>query len=358
MNSSRRMRLHRVVVSTLLSTVLAGLLLLVPSSDDASAQTPPPPAAQGPVTLRLATLAPRGSSWMRVFNAWDRTLQQRTGKMLRLRFYPGGVQGDERDVVRKMGNGQLDGGAITSVGLGQIVRPVLVLQVPGLFSRYEQLDHVRDRLRQELEAQFESAHYKLLGWGDVGMARIFSAHQIQHPTDFRQARPWVWRDDPIAAAFFEVIGASPVRLGVPEVYPSLQTHTIDAVTASAIAASQLQWAAPPTGPLQFVTQESDTVLVGATVIRMSAYTSLSPALQTALTETATQAHTTLVRVIRQEDERAFASLRSKGMHVTSLASTQAEWQRAAQQTRQRLVGRLYPAELLRRVEALAAEARH
>ena len=81
--------------------------------------------------LRIATLAPRGSTWMRVFDAWNNTLQQETKGKLKLRFYPGGTQGDERDVVRKMRIGQLDGAAVTAIGLSLIVRPVLVLQAPG-----------------------------------------------------------------------------------------------------------------------------------------------------------------------------------------------------------------------------------
>ncbi|MCC7541412.1 MAG: TRAP transporter substrate-binding protein DctP [Deltaproteobacteria bacterium] len=315
----------------------------------AVAQTPPAPQ---PTVIRIATLAPRGSSWMRVFNAWDRTLKQRTNKQLSLRFYPGGVQGDERDVVRKMGNGQLDGGAITSVGLGQIVRPVLVLQVPGLFRRYQDIDYVRERLTQELSAQFEQAGYKFLGWGDVGMARVFSNRPITRPSDFRNVRPWVWRDDPISQAFMEVVGATPVRLGVPEVLPSMQTRIIDTVTASALAAVQLQWA----GRVTHVTQQSDTVLVGATVMRKSVFDALPADMQTALMETSAQAHATLVRTIRREDDAAFTTLRGR-LTVTDLTSTQAEWERAAQQTRQRLAGRLYPPALLSRVETLAAEAR-
>lgn len=315
----------------------------------ALAQTPPAPQ---PTVIRIATLAPRGSSWMRVFNAWDRTLKQRTNKMLSLRFYPGGVQGDERDVVRKMGNGQLDGGAITSVGLGQIVRPVLVLQVPGLFRRYQDLDYVRDRLTAELTAQFDQNGYTFLGWGDVGMARVFSNQPIVRPSDFRGVRPWVWRDDPISQAFMEVVGATPVRLGVPEVLPSMQTRIIDTLTASALAAVQLQWA----GRVTHVTQQSDTVLVGATVMRKSVFDALPAEFQTALRETAAQAHTTLVRTIRREDDAAFNTLRAR-LTVTDLTPHRAEWDAAAQQTRQRLAGRLYPPALLSRVETLAAEAR-
>src|SRR5262245_52176501 len=89
-------------------------------------------APAGAITLRVATLAPNGSAWMRVLNAWNNTLKQRTNNRLQFRFYAGGAAGDERDAVRKMRVGQMDGAVITTVGLAQIVRPVLVLQAPGV----------------------------------------------------------------------------------------------------------------------------------------------------------------------------------------------------------------------------------
>ena len=107
----------------LLPLALVVAALAIPGSATRSAD------AQQVTTLRIATLAPEGSSWMRVFNAWNRSLQEETGGTLQLRFYPGGSQGDERDFVRKMRDGQMDGAAVTTTGLGQVARPVLVLAV-------------------------------------------------------------------------------------------------------------------------------------------------------------------------------------------------------------------------------------
>merc|ERR1712025_33241 len=105
-----------------------------------------PAPAQQATELRIATVAPEGSPWMRVFRAWDQELRQRTNGQLGLRFYPGGSQGQEPDYIDKMRAGQLDGAAVTSTGLGQIVRPVLVLSAPGVFQEYSQLDRARRRL--------------------------------------------------------------------------------------------------------------------------------------------------------------------------------------------------------------------
>ncbi|MGE3633915.1 MAG: TRAP transporter substrate-binding protein DctP, partial [Sandaracinaceae bacterium] len=221
---------------TLLMALLAAALFTLPG-----AAPRPVDAQDGAIQLRLATLAPRGSSWMRVFDAWNNTLRQRTNNRLSLRIYAGGSQGDERDVIRKIRIGQLDGAAVTSTGLSLVVRPVLVLQAPGVVTTYQQLDRARNAMSAEFGTQFQQNGVHFLGWGDVGEGRIFSNRPIERPRDLRSVRPWVWRDDSMFGEFLSVVGANGVRLGVPEVLPALSTGQVDTVVASATAASALQW---------------------------------------------------------------------------------------------------------------------
>lgn len=334
---------RRTIIVALLALVLALLPGTVPRQAD----------AQEAVTLRIATLAPRGSSWMRVFDAWNNSLRQRTNNRLSLQFFPGGSQGDERDVIRKIRNGQLDGAAVTSTGLSLVVRPVLVLQAPGVVENYQQLDRARAALASEFGEQFQQNGMRLMGWGDVGQGRIFSNRPIVRPQDLRQVRPWVWRDDSMFGEFLSVVGATGVPLGVPEVLPALSTGQIDTVVASATAASALQWHTRVT----HVTQQANAILVGATILSQQRYASLPPDLQQALDETSDRAHTALVRRIRQDDDRYFTALTTQhGLTAVDAGQHQNEWRDAARQTRERLAGRLYPRDLMERVMA-AARAR-
>lgn len=329
-------------------TWIVGLLALALATLPGA--TPRHADAQEAISLRIATLAPRGSAWMRVFDAWNNSLRTRTNNRLQFQFFPGGSQGDERDVIRKIRNGQLDGGAFTSTGLGQVVRPVLVLQAPGVVENYQQLDRARTAMAAEFGAQFQEGGMRLLGWGDVGQGRIFSNRPILRPMDLRQVRPWQWRDDSMFGEFLSVVGATGVQLGVPEVLPALSTGQVDTVIASATAASALQWHTRVT----HVTQQANAILVGATLMSQARYASLPPDLQQALDETSAQAHTALVRRIRQDDDRYFTTLTTQhGLTAVDTSPHTAEWRNAAQQTRERLAGRIYPRELMERVMAAA-----
>jgi TRAP-type C4-dicarboxylate transport system substrate-binding protein len=312
-------------------------------------ESPEVAGAQETTTLRLATLAPRGSPWDRAFRAWANSLRQETNGRLRLQFYLGGSQGDERDYIRKMQAGQLDGAAVTATGLGQIVRPVLVLSAPGIFREYRQIDRVRNALDDQFDGQFAESGYKLMGWGDVGRARIFSNRPIQRPQDLRSVRPWAWREDVIFTEFLSVVGANPQRLGVNEVLPALQTRRVDAFPASALAAVSLQWYNHAT----HVTQQSDSILVGATIIKKDKYDALPEDLRAALDSTAERAHRVLSSTIRRADDRAYEAIIRRGVTAVDISGHRAEWEQAARRTRQNLAGRLYSRELLQQVERTA-----
>ena len=315
--------------------LLAGMLALVPG------MSPQPVGAQSATELRIATVAPEGSPWMRVFRAWDTELREKTGGQLGLRFYAGGSQGQEQDYIDKMGSGQLDGAAITSTGLGQIVKPVLVLSAPGAIESYEQLDRVRRRMNGRFEQQFNRSGYQLLGWGDVGEARLFSKNRIAQPSDLRSRRPWVPSTDETFSEVLSVIGANPRRLGITEVYPALQTGMIDTVPGSALAAVSLQWYTK----LRYYSKQSTGVILGATILKKSKFDGLSEEHRTALMETSERAHRLLQRAIRREDARSLRVL-DRRLEAVDTSAHEAEWRQVAETARNNLAGRVYPRALL------------
>ena len=323
--------------------VLAFAAFAIPGGVSGSAMAEPA------VELRLATLAPSGSSWMKVFNAWNLTVKEQTDNTLKLRFYDGGSQGDERDFVRKMRAGQMDGAALTTTGLGMLVRQVLVLSVPGVIEEYEQLDSVRAELGGRFEKMFETEGYTLLGWGDVGKTRLFSMEQIERPSDIKKLRPWVWKDDPIFAEFLKVVGANPVRLGVPEVYPALQTRMVDTLPASALAAVSLQLYTR----LKYISKRNSGIIVGATIIRTDKFEALTEDQQNVLASTGIRAHKALNRSIRRDDDKSYATVLKRGLTAVDTSEHQAEWEEAGRQVRERLTGRVYPKSLLDAVIAAA-----
>ena len=311
--------------------------------------TTTPTKAEEGYTLRIASLVPEGSSWMKVLNAWNKTLKERTNGKLKLRFYPGGSQGDERDFVRKMRVGQLDGAVVTMTGMSMLIPAMNVLVLPGLLETYEKLDRVREKMAPEFGAMFEKEGFKLVGWGDAGKTRLFSAKPIKRPSEIKAMRPWVWKDDPIFVEFYQVIGASAVRLGVPEVYPALQTRMVDVISSSAITAVSFQWYTR----VKYMTAHNSAIIVGGTMMRKDKYDELPPDLQAAFDTTAARAHQILNKVVRKEDEKAYKVVVDKGIQPVEAGDGKAEWDEAHKKVRDNLTGRMFPKSLVAAVTAAA-----
>ena len=318
-------------------------LLFTPHSAPLAAQS------AGPLELRFATLAPADSPLGRGFTDMDRDLSERSSGQVRVRLYGGGAAGDERSIVRKLRDGQLDGAALTSVGLGAIARDVLVLQAPGLITSYAELDRVRGRLQGELNRAFEREGFTILGWGDAGRIRLLSARRIEQPSDMRRARPWVWRDSPTMEAFVNATGATGVSLSVNEVLPALSTGMVDTVITSSVGAVGLQWH----GRLRTISQQASGVIVGGIVVRTDRLNQMPQALREHMLAQGRSQQSTFRRAGRRLDERASQEL-FRRLDVVDMEPHRAAWDAVATQARDSLVGRLYTRAQLERVRALVA----
>jgi TRAP-type C4-dicarboxylate transport system substrate-binding protein len=303
--------------------------------------------------IRIATLAPRGTPAFRTLDMWNAALQKKTQGRVKLSFLAGGVAGDERDVIRKMKVGQIDGSGLTSVGLGQIYRPILVLQMPGLFQTNAELHAVRKAMEPDWKREFEQRGFVMLGWFDVGFGRVFSRQPIERPTDYRKVRAWMWREDPMFPAFMEIVGANGVPLGLPEVFPALQTGMVDTVIASSIAAVGLQW-------FRYLThmgEEASVAIVGASLITKRKFDALPKDAQELLLETSPGAHDRLNQDTVTAEKTAHQTLLSRGMKTFSAKKYEAEWVEAGKKLREKLIGRLFTREALEHVEGLAKSFR-
>ena len=138
-------------------------------------------------TLKFATLAPQGSTWMNIITDWSKQVEKESQGRLRFKLYPGGVSGDEPDVLRKIRFGQLHGAALTGHGIGQIYSPARIFEIPYLFRDVQEIDAVRAQFMPELEAGFRKNDYELLGWMEMGFLRFFSKHPIPTLNDLKKS---------------------------------------------------------------------------------------------------------------------------------------------------------------------------
>lgn len=336
-------RAFRLVLVSLLAALLAG----APGSTELAH------AATEMKIIKIATLAPRNSPFMRQFIQLDRQMREYTKGAVGFRLYASGMEGDETDVVRKMRVNQLDAAMVTSEGLGLLLPQVNVLGAPGVINTYKQLEAVQTVMLPEFDKSFEQKGFKLIAWGEAGEYRYFSREPITKPADIKTMRPWLWPQSPVMKETWRVIGATPVPLGLPEVYGALQTKMIDLVRSTSVAYVALQW---QTTDLSHVTADSNGVLVGAWVMNKPVFDGLAPDVQNKLLELARADNEQTRQRTRKADQAAYAALIKRGLIETpySPAGKQA-FAKVAAEVRDRMKGRAYPAELLQRIQQIAGQ---
>ncbi len=303
-------------------------------------------------TLKLATLAPKNSTWMEAFERMSREITERTGGAVEVDLYPGGVMGGEVAMVRKMRTGQLDGAALTNTGLGEIEPQVLALQMPLMFKNWEEVDYVRDEMSETFQGMLADDGFELLSWGDVGFAYLFSNEALRTPEDIKSRKTWIWDSDPIMQKVMEVADVNAVPLDVADVLPSLSTGVIDTFTNSPYGAVSLQWYSRA----EYVTNLKLAVIVGGVVVSEEALEKLSEEHREVVRSVASGQGEALLEQIRADNEKAIGTIQKAGVEVVQPKNMEA-WNAIAEETRAQLTGSLFPEELVEQIEKTLEEYR-
>ncbi|MCW8931354.1 MAG: TRAP transporter substrate-binding protein DctP [Gammaproteobacteria bacterium] len=262
-------------------------------------------------TLKFATLVPPDTAWMKEIDRWAEDVYQKSNGRLKFKIYPGGVMGDEPDVLRKIRSRQLQGAFFTGYGVGRIYSSARVLEMPFLFENTNESDYVREQLMPEIEAGFRFKGFELLGWPEVGTIHFFSKQPINSLEALKKRRIWLWQGDPVGEAFADASGISPVPLSIIDVYSQLTAKhgSIDTVYNSAFGALTMQWHTK----LSYATNISMTNAIGSLVVSNRFFKKLPEDLQQLLKTTGKETGDTINQITRRDNEQSISLLKESGI---------------------------------------------
>ena len=201
--------------------------------------------AAGPLgaqTLKIATVTPEGSAWMRDMRSAAARIGERTGGEVQVKFYGGGVMGDDLRVLRKIRTGQLQGAVLTSSALAQRYPDMLQYGLPLLFRSREEMLFVRRQFDSILADGLRKKGYESFGFGSLGFARIMSGKKpVVQLENARGLKIWVPEGDDIGLRAMRSVGLAPVQLPISDVLTGLQTGLVDVIVTPPSGAILLQW---------------------------------------------------------------------------------------------------------------------
>jgi len=308
--------------------------------------------AQATATIKIGTLAPQDSPWGKEFKKWANIVSTDTNGEVQLDFQWNGQAGDEVLMVQKMRSGQLDGAAITAVGLSQTgVTDVLLFQMPGLFANWGKLDNARNALKDEFNKAFEAKGFTVGGWGDVGAAKTMTVgFEVHHPRDLQGKACFFNSGDAVQPAIFTAIGGiTPKQLTVNEILPSLGNGAINVLVVPPLAAEQLQWASRVT----HISSQTVSFGIGAMIFSSARLQSIPQNLRDIVTARGNDMSARLTASIRNLDAQAYGRMKGSKQAYDLSDPEKKEWNDLFSRVRQQLRGTTFTPALFDRVVQLA-----
>lgn len=293
--------------------------------------------------LRVATLAPDGSAWMTILDRGASAVAEATGGRVVFKYFWGGAQGDDRDAVRKLRRGELDGAALTAVGLGLIYPGVRVLELPFMFESEAEIDYVRGKMWPYFQDKFRERGFYLMVPGDIGWTYLYTRKPLRSRDDLGDMKLWAWRDDAVVTAMYRAVGVNGVPLPLPDVLAALGDGRIDGCYGAPLGAVALQWHKS----VSHATSMPVAYGFAGMVVRVEAWDEVAEADRATADRLHDRMSRDLIARVRRDNELALAAMVESGIEIVTTPATLAnDFENRAHKVWDQLVDRVYTREEL------------
>ena len=301
----------------------------------------PATATAQPITVKMATLVPEGSSWHLILKEVGDKWNKISGGKVRVIIYPSGTQGDDPDVVRKIRLGTLNAGVLTSVGLAEVDRAVYAVSIPMAFADYDEVYYVHEKMRAKIEATMEAKGFVMLNWADGGWLRFFTQKPVATPNDLKTLKMFQWAGDTPTLEIWKAAGFNPVPLPATELATGLQTGLVQAFAASPQVAVITRYFENAKN----MTDIKWALLLAGTVISKATWDRIPADLRPALLQVAREAGARLRSEIRASDETDVLAMKKRGLNVVAVDAKNRElWRATAEGAYGKVRGGFAPAD--------------
>lgn len=285
-------------------------------------------------TFKIATIAPDGLSFMKKVRAATKLIESETQGRVKFKIYPGGVQGDDQTVLRKIKIGQLHGGMVAAGSLTKFYPDLQVYNLPLSFRSYAEVDYVRQYLDSVIIKGLKEAGMVTFGLTETGFAYILSNTPVKSLADVLKLKAWVPDSDPTVLNLIRSFGISPIPLKFADVLPGLQTGLIDAVASPPVIVIAMQWH----DQLKYLTELPIMYIYSLLMLDRKAFNQISNADQGTVEVILSRVFAEIGRENREDNVSAYNVLLDRQIEVVSpSAEDMLQWQSRSEDSIRELV---------------------
>ena len=296
--------------------------------------------------IKMATLAPEGTPWHALIAKMGERWKEETNGNVRLRIYPGGIVGDERDMIRKMRIGQIHGAAISAEGLSEVNPQYTYCFIPLFFQGYKDIDFIRNQIKDDLVSGAEENGVKVLTMVDVGWVYWFTKDPVITPDDLKSQKIWTWAGDYKTAKLWDEAGFNAIPLSVPDVHSSLQTGLVNAMAFPPLYVAANQYFGITSNMLNM----KWGILTAALVIDLKIWNRIKPKYQKVMQKVSDEIGLEYQLNNRKEEDDAVEVMKEYGLKVNDLSPEQlSEWNMLVESMYPLIRGNIVQEEIFDRV---------
>lgn len=291
-----------------------------------------------PVELKIASVAPKGSPWddalRKIAADWERI----SYGDVTMKIYPGGIAGDEADVIRKIRFNQLQGAVLSAYGLNEIAQDTLALSMPFILKSDREFDYVLDKIGPELKQKAARKGFRVVSWTNTGWIYFFTKDPVVYPKDLKSQRVAVSPLEPAMAQAFENLGYSTIPISAAEMLTQLNNNMVDATFNLPLAAAQYQWF----GIADNMTDLPISPTLGGIVLSERTWRRIPKAIQPKLIRAAEETAAELYEETQELVAEALKVMRSYGLKVNQVPPQAEElWRETFREGIEMVVGKIF-----------------
>ena len=316
---------------------LAVALLPLVATADAAEDSPA-------LTLRMAAIAPEGTGWARELKAFARDFETATGGAVRMKWYLGGIAGDETTALSRVRRGQLDGmaGALFCGGLSPTLA---VTRVAGLVQSRDEALHLINYLRPRIDEDFKRAGFVSLVIGNFGNDIIFLRDRADNFAELRKRPMWIWNAETVLRRQMKLMGLEMVPAAIDQLTPLYDSNKIDGMFVIPTAALAFQW----TTRAKYFIDLRSSMLAGCLTMSQKSFDQLSFDQQQALKSAAAKFVVRFEDLGKREDALLLGgTLERQGVHkLPASEGLRTAFIEAASAARAHLEDKIIPSSLVK-----------
>jgi TRAP-type C4-dicarboxylate transport system substrate-binding protein len=305
-----------------------------------------PAAARAPITIKLATQAPVGSTWHKALLDMGAEWAAKTAGRVKLTVYPGGTQGNEPATIRMMRPGvdQIQAALLMAPGLATIDPAFNVFGMPFVFQSDDETMAVLDKLAPTFEKNLDARGFRVLCWGSGGWVQLFSKKPLKSLEEVKQAKLFTSEGDDKMVQWYESNGFHPKALSANDIPAQLKLPNgiIDTAPMPPYPALVLQIFRDA----KYMLDVHASPFVGATIISSDAWNKISADDQGKVMAAAKAMETRIRTDGPKQDADSIVAMKARGLEVlTPDAKTSADFRAAASKLNAAMRGGMVPADV-------------